>query len=230
MTPQEGKTYFFVFSEENNTPAVTVDANRSAVDKEVKARTDRKLKVCRGEMQLAAKQMKVTPTKGKAPAQAKLEKALKGAGVTGFKEVVLLRGPDDGPDPAAAADAPKPAAVPPAAAADAPKPAAAAPGAPGKAAWQAARVTATNRVRRLQALLAKTKNPKAVAPVQLLENIIKRLAGDLSTKRAALDLAKYVTTDPDVIDLEALHRQGFACGIRTDLVNGLKALAVQLPA
>src|SRR5262249_55208638 len=103
---------------------------------------------------------------------------------------------------------------------------------PGRAmvGWQAARVEATQTLRRLETLVAKTRHPLAGQTVALIEGLVKRLAAEIKTKQQAVDLATYLETDPDVSDLEDEPVEGTMYSIRPKLLHALQALQEQLPA
>ncbi len=102
---------------------------------------------------------------------------------------------------------------------------------PGRAVvgWQAARVEATNTLRRLEALVAKTRHPLAGQTVTVIENVVKRLAAEVKTKQQAADLTKYLEGDADVSDLESTPVEGTTYSIRPALLKALQALQGQLP-
>jgi hypothetical protein len=102
---------------------------------------------------------------------------------------------------------------------------------PGRAVvgWQAARTEATHTLRKLEALVAKTKHPIAGETVTLLEAVIKRLSGEVKTKQQAQDLAHYLEADQDVADLEETPVEGTTYSIRPALLKALQALQGQLP-
>jgi hypothetical protein len=111
-------------------------------------------------------------------------------------------------------------------------PAGAATGGPGKAVvgWMSARVEAINKIRKLQALVAKTKHRLAGDAVRVIEGIVKQLAPEITNKQQAAGLANYLATDPEVSDLEGTVLGGVSYGIRPPLVKALAALQQQLPA
>jgi hypothetical protein len=96
--------------------------------------------------------------------------------------------------------------------------------------WKAARVEATQKLRNLEAIIAKTKHPLAGETVALIEVIVKRLVAEPATKAAAAELAAFVATDPGVTDIEEAVVESQSFGIRTQLVSALEALQAQLPA
>jgi hypothetical protein len=219
MKLSKDKTYHFAFREGagDSEAILSVDVNKSAVDVAVKAAPKAAKPFCRGEMSLDEKttELQVQPKMGPVPQVAKLQKALKDQQFTGFQGINILKGGPEGE--ASGARPPAPAAEAPAARG-------------GKVAWMAARVDATNKVRRLQARLAKTKHPEAGATVVLLENVVKRLTADLTTRQSVLEMTRYVSADPDISDLETLNGDGLDCAVRAGLLKGLKVLADQMPA
>lgn len=95
--------------------------------------------------------------------------------------------------------------------------------------WKSARVEATQKLRQLEAMVAKTKHPLAGETVALIEVIVKRLAVDPDSKSAAAELVAYVTSDPDVAGLEEAIVESQSYGVRSRLLEALKALESELP-
>jgi hypothetical protein len=97
---------------------------------------------------------------------------------------------------------------------------------PGRSAvgWQTARADALNKLRQLEAKVAKTKDPLAGETVALIEGIVKRLSAEVSTPQSAADMANFVRSDAGISDLEATSVENVSYAIRAPLLKALEAM------
>jgi hypothetical protein len=99
----------------------------------------------------------------------------------------------------------------------------------GVVGWKAARVEARDRLRKLEALLAKTKHPLAGETVGMIEGVLKKFDVDIADKAGVEKLKAHLNSDRDIADLESVQANGESFGIRATLLKALDGLAAQLP-
>lgn len=95
-------------------------------------------------------------------------------------------------------------------------------------AWQAARASVVEQLKKLGTAIASTKDPEARHAIIMLQAIIKNLTPEPGSQQSVLELERYLTTDDIIDDVESPNPFGLPISVREPLLGALAPLKAEL--